>query len=119
MVVSSYCTVVCHFAVSAPDQQSQLYHCKSALGTMSGNSSQQLEKELLTLEEAKQEMLKRTFSEDKAKKVDEIREKLAKSVFEARKSQLAAQKETYAERKELLKGVENVSRHQGRRAKQP
>ena len=59
-------------------------------------SDAQLQKELLTLEE------------DKAKKVESIREKLAKSVFEARKNQLEAQKATYAERKELVKTVENV-----------
>lgn len=67
-----------------------------------------LEKELLTLEEAKSEMLSKTFGEDKAKKIDEIRTKLAKSVFEARKNQVETQKATYAERKEVLKNVENV-----------
>jgi len=66
-----------------------------------------LEKELLTLEEAKSEMLSKTFGEDKAKKIDEIRTKLAKSVFEARKNQVETQKATYAERKEILKNVEN------------
>ena len=71
-------------------------------------SDAQLQKELLTLEEAKMEMLNKTFGEDKAKKVESIREKLAKSVFEARKNQLEAQKATYAERKELVKTVENV-----------
>lgn len=62
-----------------------------------------------TLEQAKKELTKAAYGSEKVKAIDEIRQELAKSVFEARKAQLKAQLPVFEKRKELVKDVKNVS----------
>ena len=63
---------------------------------------------LMTLESAKAQLLQEAFGKDKAEQVQELRKSLAKTVFEARKAQLEAQKPIYEKRKGVVKGVETV-----------
>lgn len=70
--------------------------------------SSDLANDLMTLESAKSQLLQEAFGKDKAQQVQELRKSLAKTVFEARKAQLEAQKPIYEKRKDVVKGVENV-----------
>lgn len=69
--------------------------------------SSDLANDLMTLESAKAQLLQEAFGKDKAEQVQELRKSLAKTVFEARKAQLEAQKPIYEKRKDVVKGVEN------------
>merc|ERR1712093_594769 len=58
-----------------------------------------------TLEQAKAELTKAAYGADKVKGINDVRQQLAKSVFEARKAQIQAQLPVFEKRKELVKDV--------------
>lgn len=65
--------------------------------------------DIRTVENAKKQLIEASFGKEKAQKVHDLNTQLAKAVYDARKSQIEAQKPIFEQRKELIKGIEKVS----------
>lgn len=61
-----------------------------------------------TVESAKKQLIESSYGKEKAQKVHELTNQLAKTVYDARKSQIQAQKAIFDQRKELIKGIDKV-----------
>lgn len=64
--------------------------------------------DIRTVENAKKQLIEASFGKEKAQKVHDLNTQLAKAVYDARKSQIEAQKPIFEQRKDLIKGIEKV-----------
>lgn len=61
------------------------------------------------LEQAKKQLSELAYGKEKAPKIDDLRNQLAKSVYDARKNQIASQLPLFEKRRGLIKDIDQVS----------
>lgn len=74
-------------------------------------SANDISSDLLTIEQAKSQLLKQAFGDDNLKQVESLRTEFAKSNFEARKALVETQAKIFEQRKEVTKGIKQVRWH--------